>query len=53
MRLFEQHNALDQNIKNKESHIEPGTPEEIETLKKEKLVLKDQLYAILKTASKA
>ena len=53
MRLFEQHNALDQNIKNKESHIEPGTPEEIETLKKEKLVLKDQLYAILKAASKA
>jgi uncharacterized protein YdcH (DUF465 family) len=31
-----------------EAHISPGTQEEIETLKKEKLLLKDQLYAILK-----
>jgi uncharacterized protein YdcH (DUF465 family) len=31
-----------------ESHVEPGTPEEIENLKKEKLILKDQLYVILK-----
>ena len=30
-----------------ESHILPGTHEEIETLKKEKLHLKDQLYVIL------
>jgi uncharacterized protein len=34
-----------------ENHISPGTHEEIETLKKEKLLLKDQLYAILKKAS--
>jgi len=51
MRLFDKHNALDQTIKNMESHIEAGTPEEIETHKKEKLLLKDQLYAILKKAS--
>jgi hypothetical protein len=51
MRLFEQHNALDQKIKNMESRIETGTPEEIELIKKEKLHLKDQLYAILKKAS--
>jgi uncharacterized protein YdcH (DUF465 family) len=50
-RLFEQHNALDQKIKNMESHIETGTPEKIELLKKEKLLLKDQLYAILRKAS--
>lgn len=49
-RLFDQHNALDQKIKNKESHLESGTPDEIENLKKEKLHLKDQLYAILKKA---
>jgi uncharacterized protein YdcH (DUF465 family) len=49
-RLFEQHNALDQKIKNMESHIETGTPEKIELLKKEKLLLKDQLYAILRKA---
>jgi len=46
--LFDRHNALDQRIKNMENHIEHGTHEEIETLKKEKLLLKDQLYAILK-----
>jgi uncharacterized protein YdcH (DUF465 family) len=51
MRLFDKHNALDQTIKNMESHIEAGTPEEIEIHKKEKLLLKDQLYAILKKAS--
>ena len=50
MRLFDQHNALDQKVKNMETHIEPGTQEEIETLKKEKLLLKDQLYTILKNA---
>jgi hypothetical protein len=49
--LFDRHNALDQKIKNMESHIEPGTHEEIETHKKEKLLLKDQLYAILQKAS--
>lgn len=50
-RLFEQHNVLDQKIKNMESRIEAGTHEEIEILKKEKLHLKDQLYVILKGAS--
>ena len=48
VRLFDQHNVLDQRIKNLESHIESGTPEQIESLKKEKLHLKDQIYAILK-----
>ncbi|ACO76513.1 hypothetical protein AvCA_02520 [Azotobacter vinelandii CA] len=49
--LFDAHNALDQRIKNMEAHIEPGTPAEIENLKKEKLNLKDRLYAILKGAA--
>lgn len=46
-RLFDKHNELDQQIKNMESHIQPGTQLEIENLKKEKLQLKDQLYTIL------
>lgn len=50
-RLFEQHNAVDQKVKNMESRIEVGTHEDIETLKKEKLLLKDQIYALLKRAS--
>jgi len=33
-----------------ESGIDMATPDEIEVLKKEKLQLKDQLYAILKKA---
>ena len=49
-RLFDKHNELDQKIKNMESHIESGTHEEIENLKKEKLHLKDELYGILKKA---
>ena len=51
MNLFEKHNALDHRIKNMEDHIEHGTHEEIERLKKEKLLLKDQLYKHLKMVS--
>ena len=50
-RLFDQHNDLDQRIRNMENHIAMGTHQEIEVLKKEKLMLKDQLYSILKKAS--
>ena len=53
VRLFDKHNELDQKIKNMETHLEPGTPEEIEVLKKEKLHLKDQVYVILKKAAQA
>lgn len=51
LRLFDQHNELDQKIKNMESHISPATHEQVETLKKEKLALKDQIYVILKKAA--
>lgn len=52
-KLFNQHNQLDQKIQNMETHLEPGTPLEVENLKKEKLHLKDQLYAILRKANGA
>ena len=52
-RLFDAHNSMDQKIKNMESHIEVGSPEKIEQLKKEKLLLKDQLYGILRKADEA
>lgn len=52
-RLFDEHNELDQRIKNLEARIELGSDSEIETLKKEKLNLKDQLYTILKDAAAA
>lgn len=50
-RLFDKHNALDQSIKNMEAGIELGTQFEIEQLKKEKLLLKDELYLVLRKAS--
>lgn len=53
LNVFDKHNELDQQIKNKEAHIEPATPIEIETLKKEKLALKDELYGILQKAAAA
>lgn len=52
-RLFDKHNELDQLIRNMESHTVPGTPVEIENLKKEKLALKDQLYTHLKKVASA
>jgi uncharacterized protein len=50
-RLFDKHNALDQTIKNMEAGIEAGSQFQIEQLKKEKLLLKDELYEILRKAS--
>ena len=51
LNLFENHNSLDQQIKNMESRLEPGTPDEIEVLKKKKLAIKDDLYALLQKTS--
>jgi len=49
--LFDKHNKLDQKIQRMDAHAEPSTLEAIENLKKEKLLLKDQIYAVLKKAS--
>jgi uncharacterized protein YdcH (DUF465 family) len=49
--LFGKHNALDQRIKNMESRLEPGTPDEIDVLKKKKLAIKDELYVLLQKIS--
>lgn len=53
LHVFDKHNTLDQRILNMESRIEPGSAQEIESLKKEKLALKDELYQILRKASQA
>ena len=52
-RLFDKHNELDQLIKNMESHIVGASHEEIETLKRQKLALKDELYTCLLYTSDA
>ena len=51
--LFEKHNDLYHQIKALESHDAGGTHLEIETLKKEKLHIKDELYTILKAEADA
>ena len=51
--LFDKHNELDARIKRMDEGIEPTAPEGIEELKKQKLHLKDQLFAILQKAAKS
>ncbi len=48
---FSRHNAPDKQVKRMVARVEPATPEEIEQIKKEKLALKDEIYAILKKAA--
>lgn len=52
-KLFDQHNEIDQQIKNIEADIEHASDAALETLKKQKLHLKDQIYSILRRASQA
>ena len=51
-KVFDKHNTLDQSIKNMESRgVLPTAEDEIEALKREKLKLKDELFAILRKAA--
>lgn len=50
-RLFDEHNALDHEIIRLEQNPATSNSPEVDTLKKQKLALKDQLYVILKKAS--
>jgi len=46
-RIFEKHNELDDKIAKAENGDIPMTDMEIETLKKEKLLLKDEAYKMI------
>lgn len=46
-RIFDKHNELDQKIEHAEMGDTPMTDMEIETLKKEKLLLKDEAYKMI------
>ncbi|SAK45898.1 hypothetical protein AWB80_00979 [Caballeronia pedi] len=52
-RLFERHNELDHQINNMETGVTPADSFAIESLKKEKLLLKDKMYAVLRKAQEA
>jgi uncharacterized protein YdcH (DUF465 family) len=47
LRIFDRHNELDDKIKKAEHGDVPMTDLEVETLKKEKLKLKDEAYAAI------
>ena len=46
-KIFNEHNELDQRIKNAESGIELLSNQEIDVLKKQKLKLKDEVHAMI------
>jgi len=46
-KIFDEHNDLDQRIQNAENGLEPLGIVEIENLKKQKLRLKDEAYAMI------
>ena len=46
-KIFEKHNELDQKIEHAEMGDTPMTDMELETLKKEKLLLKDEAYKMI------
>lgn len=46
-KIFEEHNMLDQKIKNMEQGIEIATGTAIDELKKEKLKLKDKIHSMI------
>ena len=53
-KIFDKHNALDLSISKMEARgVLPTAEDEIEALKREKLKLKDELWAILRKAAAA
>ena len=46
-KIFEKHNELDKTVEHAENGDTPMTDMEIETLKKEKLLLKDEAYKMI------
>jgi len=51
--IFEKHNEIDKKIEHAELGDTPMTDAELETLKKEKLLLKDEAYKIIIEYKKA
>ncbi|MCE9786554.1 YdcH family protein [Shewanella chilikensis] len=50
-KLFDEHNLLDKEIKNKESQLSSEFTQEVKEMKKRKLELKEQVFTILKANS--
>lgn len=52
-RLFDEHNKLDHKVKQLEDKNSPAYQNDIELLKKQKLVLKEQIYELLRKTDAA
>lgn len=52
-RLFDEHNKLDHEVKQLEDKNSPVYQNDIELLKKQKLVLKEQIYELLRKTDAA
>ncbi len=52
-RLFDEHNKLDHEVKQLEDKNSPAYQNDIELLKKQKLVLKEQIYKLLRKTDAA
>lgn len=50
-RLFEEYHKLDRQVRRIEDEIEPTSDAYLETLKKQRLQLKDELYRMLSAAA--
>ncbi|HEX6734482.1 MAG TPA: YdcH family protein [Azonexus sp.] len=51
LRLCDRYQALDHRIQLIEARLEPGSPEEVEFLKRQKLGLTDELHGLLRQAN--
>ena len=49
--LFDAYHDLDREVRRMESDIEPTTDETLEEKKRQRVVLKDELYSMLRTPS--
>lgn len=52
-RLFDEHNKLDHEVKQLEDKNSPAYQNDIELLKKQKLLLKEQIYELLRKTDAA
>ena len=50
LQLINKHTEMNRRVEAMEAGIEPGTQQEIETLKKKKLAIKDEVYKALREA---
>lgn len=49
-KLFEEYHEINRSVHRAETDVEPTSDEHLEEMRKQRMMLKDQLYAMLKSA---